>query len=87
LPLLPEVVACMAGLTKMPAATFFLSLACGSVPVGFVFAWIGAAGRDSPGLAIALSILVPVILYGVAVLVMKRRGRTLPAPDDLPGAK
>lgn len=73
LPLLPEVVACMAGLTRMPAARFFISLACGSAPVGFVFAWIGAAGRDSPGLAIGLSILVPVVLYGVALLVIKRR--------------
>ena len=75
LPLLPEVVACMAGLTKMPAARFFTALACGSVPVGFIFAWIGAAGRESPGLAIGLSVLVPVVLYGLALLVMKRRAR------------
>lgn len=73
LPLLPEVVACMAGLTRMPAARFFTALACGSVPVGFIFAWIGAAGRDSPGLAIGLSVLIPVLLYGAALVVMKRR--------------
>lgn len=71
LPLLPEVVACMAGLTKMPARRFFTALACGSVPVGFVFAWIGAAGREAPGLAIALSVLVPVVLYGVTLLVLR----------------
>ena len=79
LPLLPEVVACMAGLTRMPAPAFFLSLACGSLPVGFVFAWIGAAGRESPGLAIGLSIIVPVVLYGIALLVMKRK-----AADRMP---
>ncbi len=73
LPLLPEVVACMAGLTKMPARRFFTALACGSLPVGFVFAWIGAAGREAPGLAIALSVLVPVVLYGVTLLVLRRR--------------
>ncbi len=73
LPLLPEVVACMAGLTRMPSGKFHLSLACGSVPMGFLFAAIGAAGKDTPGLAIGLSILIPAVLYGFALLVMKRR--------------
>ena len=66
LPLLPEVVACMAGLTRMPAPAFFLSLACGSLPVGFIFAWIGAAGRDAPGWALAFSFLVPALLWAAA---------------------
>lgn len=78
LPLLPEVVACMAGLTKMPPARFFAALACGSGPVGFVFAWIGAAGREMPGLAIGLSIFVPVLLYGTALLVLRRNTRNEP---------
>ena len=74
LPLLPEVIACMAGLTKMPPARFFTSLACGCLPMGFLFAWIGAAGRDTPGLAVGLSILIPAVLYGAALLIMNRRG-------------
>jgi uncharacterized membrane protein YdjX (TVP38/TMEM64 family) len=73
LPLLPELVACMAGLTKMPAARFFSALACGCLPMGFLFAGIGAAGRDDPALAIALSIAIPALLYGLALLIMKRR--------------
>jgi uncharacterized membrane protein YdjX (TVP38/TMEM64 family) len=73
LPLLPEVVACMAGLTKMPAAKFYAALACGCLPMGFVFAWIGAAGHDAPGLALGLSALIPALLYGIALLVMKKR--------------
>jgi uncharacterized membrane protein YdjX (TVP38/TMEM64 family) len=73
LPLLPEVVACMAGLTKMPAGRFHLALACGSLPMGFVFAGIGAAGKDAPGAAMGLSILIPALLYGVALFIMKRR--------------
>ena len=75
LPLLPEVVACMAGLTKMPPARFFIALACGCLPIGFLFAWIGAAGRDEPALAIILSILLPAVLYGIALLCMKRPKR------------
>lgn len=63
LPLLPEVIACLAGLTRMPLRTFTIALACGSVPLGFVYAAIGAAGQSCPGLALGLSVVVPAILY------------------------
>jgi uncharacterized membrane protein YdjX (TVP38/TMEM64 family) len=66
LPVLPEVIACLAGLTEMPARSFFVSLACGSVPLGFVYAGIGAAGVERPGLALALSAAIPVGLWLVA---------------------
>ena len=48
LPLLPEVIACLAGATRMPFRTFTVALACGSVPLGFVYAAIGAAGQSTP---------------------------------------
>jgi uncharacterized membrane protein YdjX (TVP38/TMEM64 family) len=63
LPLLPEVIACLAGLTRMPLRTFTAALALGSVPMGFVYAAIGAAGQSRPGLALSLSVIVPAILY------------------------
>ncbi len=63
LPLLPEVIACLAGLTRMPLRLFVVSLASGCIPVGFIFAAIGAAGQSRPGVALALSIAVPAILY------------------------
>lgn len=66
LPVLPEVIACLAGLTEMPARAFFVSLACGSLPLGFVYAAIGAAGVDRPGLALGLSAAIPVGLWLVA---------------------
>lgn len=66
LPLLPEVVACLAGLARMPPRVFFLALACGCVPMGFTYAAIGAAGQEEPGLALALSIAVPAALWLVA---------------------
>jgi uncharacterized membrane protein YdjX (TVP38/TMEM64 family) len=59
LPVLPEVVACLAGLSRMPSRRFFAALACGTVPLGFAFAAIGAAGQKNPVLAIVLSALVP----------------------------
>jgi len=63
LPILPEAISCTAGLVRMPFGRFLVSLACGSLPVGFLFAWIGAAGREAPGWALAFSLLVPALLW------------------------
>lgn len=74
LPLLPEVVTCLAGLTRMPMWIFVASLACGAVPMGFVFAAIGAAGQERPKLALTLSVLIPPVLW-LAVRPLLRLGR------------
>jgi uncharacterized membrane protein YdjX (TVP38/TMEM64 family) len=63
LPVLPEVIACMAGLTRMPVRTFGLALVCGSAPLAFAFAAVGHAGVERPLLAIGLSALLPPILW------------------------
>lgn len=63
LPLFPEVVACMAGLTRMPTLTFHIALACGSIPLGFVFAIVGYSGVSYPWVAVALSALLPPTLW------------------------
>ena len=63
LPLLPEVVSCLAGLSRMPLSTFAPALLCGAIPVGFVFAWFGHLGADRPLLTLAISALVPVGLW------------------------
>ena len=63
LPVFPEVVACMAGLMKMPSLRFHLALACGSLPLGFVFAAIGHAGVERPTLALVLSAAIPPVLW------------------------
>jgi uncharacterized membrane protein YdjX (TVP38/TMEM64 family) len=77
LPIFPEVIACMAGLARMPALAFFTALACGSAPLGFVFAAIGYAGVTHPALAIALSAGLPPLLW-LAVqpyFIAKRRAK------------
>lgn len=66
LPILPEALSCTAGLVRMPFGRFVVSLACGSLPVGFLFAWIGAAGHGTPGWALVLSLVVPAVLWLVA---------------------
>ena len=63
LPVLPEVISCIAGLTQMPFAKFLLALFCGSTPIAFTFAALGHAGRDQPGLALGVSAVVAPILW------------------------
>ena len=65
LPVVSEVVACMAGLSRMRFAVFLAALLCGSVPLGFVFATIGEAGADLPLLTLGLSALAPFLLWGL----------------------
>jgi membrane protein DedA with SNARE-associated domain len=66
LPILPEVMACTAGLVRMPFRKFMAALACGSLPTGMLFALIGAAGREAPAWALAFSVLVPAGLWALA---------------------
>ena len=72
LPLFPEVVACMAGLTRMRFATFLAALACGSLPLGFAFAAVGHAGAEHPLLALTLSALAPPVLWLSVQSVLRR---------------
>ena len=74
MPLLPEVVACLAGMVRMRFGVFCAALACGSVPMALTFAAVGASGERHPTLAIVLSAVVPVILWPVARRVLDRSG-------------
>jgi uncharacterized membrane protein YdjX (TVP38/TMEM64 family) len=73
LPVFPEVVACMAGLTRMPSRFFYLALACGSLPLGFTYAIIGNSGITHPALAIGLSAgLPPLIWFSISRLLREQ---------------
>jgi uncharacterized membrane protein YdjX (TVP38/TMEM64 family) len=76
LPVFPEVIACMAGLSRMPPWPFFIALACGSAPLGFVFAAIGHAGVDYPLLAIVLGAGLPPLLWLAVQPYFRARRRT-----------
>lgn len=73
MPVLPEAVACLAGLVRMPWRPFLWALVCGSVPLGFAFAAVGHLGQKSPAAALAFSAVLPVLLWLVAGQVLKRR--------------
>lgn len=62
-PILPEALSCTAGLVRMPFGRFLAALACGSIPVGFLYAWIGAIGRETLAWTFAFSIAAPALLW------------------------
>jgi len=62
-PILPEALSCTAGLVRMPFGRFLAALACGSLPVGFLYAWIGSIGREAPAWTFAFSIAAPALLW------------------------
>ena len=72
MPLLPEVVACFAGLVRMPGRKFLAALACGSIPMGFAFATMGQLGKAEPQLTIVLSALVPALLWLIVGRILTR---------------
>jgi uncharacterized membrane protein YdjX (TVP38/TMEM64 family) len=78
LPVFPEVIACMAGLTRMRASTFFVALTCGSAPLGFAFAAVGHAGTEHPALAVGLSAALPPLLWLLVQPWFRARQRTDP---------
>jgi uncharacterized membrane protein YdjX (TVP38/TMEM64 family) len=82
LPLFPEVIACMAGLTRMPLRLFAAALLCGSVPLGFTYAAIGHAGIEHPALALVLSAVVPAGLWLLAQHWVKRSMRSNPSASE-----
>lgn len=65
MPLMPEVVSCLAGIVRMPAALFTAALTCGSVPMAVAFAWLGHAGADRPLLAMAAGAIIPLLIWAI----------------------
>ncbi len=77
LPVFPEVIACMAGLHQMNWRKFTIALFCGSLPLGFVFAYIGFAGTEAPFFALIVSAVLPVFLWLIAQYLLRRLSRPL----------
>ena len=72
LPVFPEVVACMAGMARMKPLIFMIALLAGSIPLGFVFAWIGYMGEDYPVIAVVLSAGLPPLIWLIVQPVFRR---------------
>jgi uncharacterized membrane protein YdjX (TVP38/TMEM64 family) len=53
----------MAGLTRMRARYFHIALLCGSLPLGFTYAFVGSTGISHPAVAIGLSAGLPPLIW------------------------
>jgi uncharacterized membrane protein YdjX (TVP38/TMEM64 family) len=73
MPVFPEVISCMAGLTRMRPIVFHLALLCGSLPLGFGYAYIGFSGIDNPTLAMILSAGVPPLIWLTVRWIFRRK--------------
>lgn len=66
MPVLPEVVSCVAGVSRMPLPLFLGAVICGAFPLCVTFAVIGHLGAEEPGWTLALSALAPLALWYIA---------------------
>jgi uncharacterized membrane protein YdjX (TVP38/TMEM64 family) len=63
LPVLPETISFLAGLTGMSFRRYAVALACGAVPLGFVFATAGHLGADNVVLTLVVASVAPLALW------------------------
>ncbi|WP_020585333.1 TVP38/TMEM64 family protein [Desulfobacter curvatus] len=63
MPIIPEVTAILAGFSGMNFRRFLLALTAGSLPVSFLFFWMGSYSGFKPGIGILLAVLLPAFLW------------------------
>ena len=71
----PEAMAFLAGLARMPVGKFVAALTIGSVPTAFVFAAVGAGWADRPVLALGVSYVLPILLLPIGLYLIRRKAR------------
>lgn len=76
-PMLTEVMSCLAGLGGMNLPRFAALAAAGTLPICLVYAWAGAAGSDPAGVgwAVVLAFAIPALGFGFLRLAARRRER------------
>ena len=77
MPVLPEVISVSAGISRMPLPAFLFAAFCGALPHCAVFAIIGHLGAATPAWTVAISALIPIVLWFIAdrAGLMKRLSR------------
>lgn len=77
IPLIAEMITCMAGTADMPLGRFLVAQLVGGVPLAFGYAWAGeyAADHNTALLALFVAVAVPSLLWLVWALARNRRQR------------
>ena len=82
LPILPEVMSILAGLAKMSFHRFLTALLLGTLPVCFLYAYLGHISREMPGYGMAIAIVAPLVLWPVFLkFIPSRHQGATPVPD------
>ncbi len=77
LPILPEVMAVLAGLAGMRFRLFLAAMLAGTIPVSGLYAWWGSyAGATAPGTSFLIAVIVPVIAWALLLPVLRRCRRS-----------
>ena len=74
-PMLTEILSCLAGLSKVNPVTFIAATVLGTLPICFVYSWFGAAGEGGIMPAVWVSIAIPAIGWVFTKWVKKRAAR------------
>jgi len=85
LPILPEVVAVLAGLARMRLRRFAAALALGTVPTAALFAWLGHASRAEPAWGMGVAVLVPLLLWPVFLHFVGRESASVSSEGSAAG--
>ena len=63
LPILPEALCCLAGISRMSFGVFVAALVIGGVPMSFLFAWLGRWFEAQPVAGLVVSGCIPLLLW------------------------
>jgi len=84
MPLLPEALCCLAGMSRMRFLPLILALACGSLPMGFVFAFLGEWFQHRPVAGLIISILIPLLVWPPVHYFLRHRPGAPPSVMEEP---
>ena len=73
LPILPEVVAILAGLARMRFGRFAAALVLGTVPTAFLFAYLGHVSREQPWYGLIAAVAIPMLLWPIFLHFLGRK--------------
>ncbi len=76
-PMLTEILSCLAGLSQLSSRAFTLASLLGTIPICFVYAWFGSVSSGSnPWPAVWISLVIPAIGWLCVRLIEWKRARS-----------
>ena len=73
LPILPEALCCLAGISRMRFGVFLAALVIGGMPMSFLFAWLGRWFESQPLAALVVSGCIPLLLWPLIQYFLRER--------------